>query len=111
MKLRRLQACILIFFLGVAAVPFAQTQTQTQDPSVRAKRRQAMDLFDQGNRLQALPLLEELAQKSPGDEEVVVALAASLVTHAATVTDRQAAAQERLRAKNLLEKSGSSSAL
>jgi tetratricopeptide (TPR) repeat protein len=66
-----------------------------------------MQLFDQGKRLEALPLLEQLVQEDPGDEEVVVATAASLVRHASTLTDQQAAGKERLRAKDLLEKSGS----
>jgi tetratricopeptide (TPR) repeat protein len=70
-----------------------------------------MQLFDQGKRLEALPLLEQLVQEDTGDEEVVVALAASLVRHAATLTDQQAAGKERLRAKDLLEKSGSFSPL
>jgi tetratricopeptide (TPR) repeat protein len=38
-------------------------------------------------------------------------MAASLVRHASTLTDQQAAGKERLRARNFLEKSGSSSPL
>ena len=70
-----------------------------------------MQLFDQGKRLEALPLLEDLVREDSADQEVVVALAASLVRHAATLTDQQAAGKERLRAKDLLEKSGSFSPL
>ena len=70
-----------------------------------------MQLFEQGKRLEALPLLEVLVQEDAGDEEVVVALAASLVRHAATLTDQQAAGKERLRARDLLEKSASFSPL
>lgn len=58
----------------------------------------------QGKRLEALPLLEELAGENPKDDEVVVALAASLVEHAATLTDQQAAGKELLRARGLLER-------
>ena len=110
MKLQHLQACMLVLFLGIFA-PMSFPQSQTQDGSFRAKRQQALQLFDQGKRLEALPLLEELAKKNSADEEVVVALAASLVSHAATLTDQQAAAKERLRAKDLLEKSGSTTTL
>jgi tetratricopeptide (TPR) repeat protein len=70
-----------------------------------------MDLFAQGHRLEALPLLEELNRQDPRDEEVVVALAASLVDHAATLSDPEAAAKERLRARDMLERSGSTSPL
>jgi tetratricopeptide (TPR) repeat protein len=120
MRFHRLQALILMPLLGiVATLSCAQEHTHTHTPpahtqgdaAYQAKRKQAMQLFDQGKRLEALPLLEELVQEDPGDEEVVVAMAASLVRHAATLTDQQAAAKERLRAKDLLEKSGSFSPL
>jgi tetratricopeptide (TPR) repeat protein len=111
MKFRHVQARILALLLSMAAsLSCAGAQTH-RDPAYQAKRRQAIELFDQGKRLEALPLLEELAQKNPNDEDVAVTLAASLVTHAATLTDAQAAARERLRAKGLLEKSGSNNTL
>jgi Flp pilus assembly protein TadD len=120
MKVQHLQACILVLFLGmVALVSRVNAQTaevtgqtnEKEGAAYAAKRQQAMQLFDQGKHLEALPLLEELAQKSPDDTDVVVALAASLVGQASTLTDRAAAAKERLRAKDLLEKSGSTGPL
>lgn len=72
--------------------------------SDQPKRQTALSLFNEGKRLQALPLLEDLAQKDPKDSEVLVALAASLVEHAATLTDPDAAAKERFRARDLLQK-------
>jgi len=110
MKFKCLQALVLVLFLGAIA-PFSCAQAQTQDAASRAKREQALKLFDQGKRLEALPLLEALWQKDPDDEQVAVALAASLVSHAATLTDQQAAGKERLRARMLLDKSGSTSVL
>lgn len=68
-----------------------------------SKREQALDLFAQGRRLQALPLLEDLVKANPKDDEALVALAASLVDHAATLTDEKAAAAERFRARDLLD--------
>jgi Tfp pilus assembly protein PilF len=105
MKFQRLQAHILVVLLcSVASVSGLQAQTQTKgDATYHVKRQQAMQLFEQDKRLEALPLLEELAQQHPKDDEVLVALAASLVHHAATQTDQQAAATERFRAKNLLQ--------
>ncbi len=67
-------------------------------------RQRALDLFAAGKRLEALPLLEKVEQEQPRDSQVLVALAASLVEHAATLSDQRAVAQERFRAKELLQK-------
>ena len=109
MKHQYLQARIVVLLCVVASISSALAQSR--DPVHKTKREHALWLFDQDRRLEALPLLEELAQKNPNDEDVAVTLAASLVTHAATLTDKQAAASERLRAKSLLEKSGSNNTL
>ena len=120
MRFHRLQALLLMSLMGIVATPAcAQEHTHTHTPpahtqgdaAYQAKRQQAMQLFEQGKRLEALPLLEVLVEEDAGDKEVVVALAASLVRHAATLTDQQAAGKERLRARDLLEKSGSFSPL
>jgi tetratricopeptide (TPR) repeat protein len=74
------------------------------DASDREKRQKAVALFNQGNRLEALPLLEELVQKNPQDAELLVDLGASLIEHAATLTDQDAAAKERFRARDLVRK-------
>ncbi len=73
------------------------------DASDSADRQKAAALFGQGKRLEALPLLEGLVQKNPNDDEMLVALAASLIDHAATVTDQDAAAKERVRARDLVQ--------
>jgi Flp pilus assembly protein TadD len=94
------------FFLVSVLLLFVSlplTAQATVDVSDQAKRQKAIALFKDGKRLEALPLLEELAQKDPKDSEVLVALAASLVEHAATLTDPEAAAKERFRAKELLQ--------
>ena len=104
------QAWRLVLVLSLLASPSLQGQS-SGNGAYQATRHKAMDLFAQGHRLEALPLLEELSQKDPKDQEVAVALAASLVDHAATLSDPQAAANERLRARDLLEKSESTSPL
>jgi tetratricopeptide (TPR) repeat protein len=92
----------LFLNLGVCLpLAVAQPNAETSD---QAKRQQAMAFFAEGKRLEALPLLEELAQKNPRDDEMLVALAASLVEHAATLTDPDAAAKERFRARDLLQR-------
>jgi tetratricopeptide (TPR) repeat protein len=74
------------------------------DTSEQEKRREAVALFNQGKRLEALPLLEDLAQKNPKDAELLVDLGASLIEHAATLVDQDAAAKERFRARDLVQK-------
>jgi tetratricopeptide (TPR) repeat protein len=93
---------LAVSFLLFACSPLvAQTNAVASE---QTNRQRALALFSEGKRLEALPLLEELAQKNANDSEVLVALAASLVEHAATLTDPNAAAKERFRARDLLQK-------
>lgn len=103
----RCRECRKLFLLPLALLLFACSPLSAQTnaaSSDRASRQKALALFREGKRLEALPLLEDLAQKSPQDSDVLVALAASLVEHAATLSDPNAAANERFRAKDLLQK-------
>ncbi len=89
------------FFLLFASAPLiAQTNVVASE---EANRQRALALFSEGKRLEALPLLESAAKKEPKDAEVLVALAASLVEHAATLKDPEAAAKERFRARDLVQ--------
>jgi Flp pilus assembly protein TadD len=92
-------ALIALFLLSLSPTMLLALETSDQ-----AKRQTAMSLFNQSKRLEALPLLEELAQNDPQDSEVLVALAASLVEHAATLSDADVAAKERFRARDLLQR-------
>jgi tetratricopeptide (TPR) repeat protein len=99
---RPLLALVLFLFAFCAPVPVsAQANAGAPD---QAKRQRAVTLFNQGKRLEALPLLEELAQKDPKDSEVLVALAAALIDHAATLTDADTVAKERFRARDLVQR-------
>src|SRR5215471_9894337 len=101
---------VLLLTLSIPPLVFQANAGQSDaaqavpDASDQEKRQQAVTLFSQGKRLQALPLLEDLAQKDPQDAELLVALGASLVDHAATLTDQDAAAKERFRARDLVQK-------
>src|SRR6266852_6609258 len=68
---------VLLLNLGVS-VPRVIAQPNA-DASDSADRQKAAALFGQGKRLEALPLLEGLVQKNPNDDEMLVALAASLI--------------------------------
>ena len=97
------------FFLLTLVLLFACSPLTAQTSAVasdRASRQSAMALFREGKRLEALPLLEDLAQKNPQDGDVLVALAASLVEHAATLPD-SSAAKERFRARDILQRAWS----
>jgi tetratricopeptide (TPR) repeat protein len=100
MRVDAQRGLFLVLLLNLfACLPLAIAQPNA-DASDQARRQKAVTLFNEGKRLEALPLLEELAQRNPRDSEVLVALAASLIDHAATLTDPDAAARERFRARD-----------
>jgi tetratricopeptide (TPR) repeat protein len=113
MRIPQRSGLSLVLFLGLCAMPpatFAANAAQQNAAAAKAdagdqqKRQKAVALFGQGKRLQALPLLEELVQENPRDAELLVDLAASLIEHATTLTDQHAAAKERFRARDLVQK-------
>jgi len=99
-----LSLCATPPLLFPAKAAQSDTAQAKPDASDQEKRQEAVTLFSQGKRLDALPLLEELVQMNPRDAELLVALAASLVDHAATLTDQDATANERFRARDLVQK-------
>jgi Flp pilus assembly protein TadD len=110
---QNLSVALLVCLCAVPPIAFqvdaanaAQANAASAKPATpdQEKRQKAVTLFNQGKRLEALPLLQDLAQKNPQDAELLVDLGAALIEHAATLTDQDAAAKERLRAKDLLQK-------
>jgi tetratricopeptide (TPR) repeat protein len=89
---RQSLTCLLIAMVSVCASLRLVAQTG------------AYALFEQGKRLEALPLFEELVKANPQDSASLVALAACLVDHAATLPDQTAGGRERLRARDLLDR-------
>jgi tetratricopeptide (TPR) repeat protein len=104
MRPYRRRSFVLMLFLNlIVALPSAIAQPNP-DASDRAERQKVEALLAKGKRLEALPLLEDLVRKNPSDDEMQVELAAALVDHALTLTDQDAAAKERFRAKDLVQK-------
>jgi tetratricopeptide (TPR) repeat protein len=104
MRVHTQRSLVLALLLNLFGwLPLATAQSGA-DASDQAKRQKAVVLFNEGKRLEALPLLEELAQRNPRDSEILVALAASLIDHAATLTDPDAAARERFRARDHVQR-------
>src|SRR5260370_2515131 len=102
MRFRNWRKVLLSVVVDLCLLPGVVAQTGAD--AYHAKRQEAEDLFRQGKRLQALPLLEELVKTNPKDDAMLVALAACLVDHAATLSDQELAGKERLRARDLLDK-------
>ena len=113
MRIGQQSSLSLVLFACVFAMPPAVFPTNAAEDSAtqappgaadQPKRLEAVALFRQGKRLEALPLLEELVQQNPQDTELLVDLAASLIEHAATLANSDAAAKERFRARDLVQK-------
>ena len=109
MRVTRQRSLSLVVLLNLCVVfPMvpgrASTDAAGPAASDPAKRQKAVALFAQGKRLEALPLLQELAEQNPQDAELLVALAASLIDHAATLSDPEAAGKERFHAADLAKR-------
>jgi tetratricopeptide (TPR) repeat protein len=86
--------CIAGFTINSAAQTAGEVTT----------RQRAFELFKQDKHIEALPLFEELALKSPDDPDVLLGLGVCLVAEATTLDDENAAAKERVRARQVLLK-------
>jgi tetratricopeptide (TPR) repeat protein len=104
MSRHKRRTLLLTFLLNVGVSLPMVTAQPNAEASGLAERQKAAALFGQGKRLEALQLLEELVKENPKDDEMLVALAASLIDYAATLTDQDAAARERFRARDLVQK-------
>ena len=98
MRTKTFVVTLLVCLLCAAALP----QPGSQD-DYTAKRQKAIQLFNQNKELEALPLFEELAAANPKDADVLLGLAAGLLSHSATVDDA-AGTRDRIRARELLLK-------
>lgn len=95
---------ILMVALLSLCTAAAYAQTQSSDANYEAERKKAIDLFNANKNLEALPLFEDLVKQNPQDDVTLLGLAACLLNHSATVEDADAAAKERIRARELLLK-------
>jgi tetratricopeptide (TPR) repeat protein len=94
---------IPIFLLSLSFPVFSlAAQQPVADDAYRAERKQAVALFNEQKHLEALPLFEDLVAMNPNDSDVLVALGACLIDHAATLRDEDAAKKERVRAREYL---------
>jgi len=104
MRFKKWPGLVFVLLLIFCVAPwYAAAQADAANADYAARRRKAEGLVNQGQYLEALPLLEELVKSNPQDDDALVALALSLVKHAATLEDLHAANKERSRARDLLE--------
>lgn len=93
-----------ILLLSIAGVAIDSVTLSAQTGSENTTRQRAFELFKQHKNLEALPLFEELALKSPDDRDVLLGLGVCLVSEASTLDDQDAATKERVRARQVLLK-------
>ena len=82
--------------------PTKTSATASSDDTYNAQRKFAIDLFQQNHHLEALPIFQQLAKQKPDDNAVIFGWGACLLDHSATLTDDQAAKEERIQARKLL---------
>jgi tetratricopeptide (TPR) repeat protein len=90
--------------LCIAGIAVHSVVLSAQTGSETSTRQRAFALYNQDRNLEALPLFEELALKSPDDRDVLLGLGVCLVSEAATLDDQDAASRERVRARQVLLK-------
>jgi len=97
-----LHLSFLLLYIAASAIRPAALSAQTGGETTTRQR--AFELFNQGKHIEALPLFEELALKSPDDRDVLVGLGVCLVAEAETLEDQDVAGKERVRARQVLLK-------
>jgi tetratricopeptide (TPR) repeat protein len=95
---------ILLPLILVCALCSVQAQTENAAQDSKTERQKAIELFNQGKQLEALPLFEDMVKQNPDDSQMLLGLASCLVNHSATLEDDDAAIKERVRARELLLK-------
>ena len=101
-KMRGVARRLLVVIAACSFVICSGVHAQTGEGD--ANRKKAFELFRQDKELEALPLFEELALRSPDDRDILLGLGVCLVSEAATLDDQDAAAKERVRARQVLLK-------
>ncbi|HEX8771972.1 MAG TPA: tetratricopeptide repeat protein [Pyrinomonadaceae bacterium] len=75
--------------------------TGQQTGAYESERERAFQLYEEGKHLEALPILEKLAEANPSDGPVLQELAFSLITYSATLPDKEARKKIRARARSI----------
>ncbi|HVO80330.1 MAG TPA: tetratricopeptide repeat protein [Terriglobales bacterium] len=95
---RALSFFVLAF--GALQVWPALSVAQTADAN-NPQVREALDLYQSGKMVEAMPLLEDLVARYPADSNLKVRWAYSVASYAATLTDPEQRKEARLRARKI----------
>jgi tetratricopeptide (TPR) repeat protein len=88
--------------LALFAVLLGGASVMAQKPDQYASERErAFQLYEEGKHLEALPILEKLAEANPSDGPVLQELAFSLISYSATLPDKEARKKIRARARGI----------
>jgi tetratricopeptide (TPR) repeat protein len=108
MPLRHVRPVLVLAGLFLAFVPsHAQTaQPAAQTPSVQSEkpdpdRQRAIELYNAGNFVEAMPLFEKLAADYPEDSTIKASWAFSISAYAATLKDPELRKKARVRARSI----------
>src|ERR1051325_1143400 len=92
----------LSLLLALCGVLLGGTSVMAQKPDQYASERErAFQLYEEGKHLEALPILEKLAEANPSDGPVLQELAFSLISYSATLPDKEARKKVRARARGI----------
>jgi tetratricopeptide (TPR) repeat protein len=127
--LRRFFRCVLLAVGTLLLAGVLQAQTSQQPPAPvkqppqgspveiapkpDPERQHAADLYNSGNFVEAMPLLEKLAADHPNETAIKASWAFAIMAYSATLTDAELRRKGRVRARNLAleaQKQGDTSA-
>ena len=92
----------LSLLLALCGVLVGGASVMAQKPDQYASERErAFQLYEEGKHLEALPILEKLAEANPSDGPVLQELAFSLISYSATLPDKEARKKVRARARGI----------
>ena len=106
-RIGRMLVCGVILAAGLAMRPpvasaqFDQQQPAQDDPDTLAMRRKALDLYRQGNCVDAMPLLERLSVSHPSDYVLKEHWAFCIEEYSKTLKDPEARKKARIQARSL----------
>lgn len=89
--------CVALLLVATSSIPVVRAQTTDDLPKMKER---ADALLKQMNFVEALPLLEKLAQLEPNDAETHYYLASALIGQAANTRDDEARKALRVRSRN-----------
>ena len=96
----RISKFVRLGFFSIFAL-FSATRNVKSDDSYDEKKKQAVELLNQGKYLDAFPILERLHEEKPNDAQVLEGLSFATLARSATLSDPVARREELIKARKL----------